>query len=179
MSMPLSVSGLVGLSSGWVVMPLVRTRPASALKRRAKTDDVVENARCHGACALGGMTTQPEDKPPFCSFPHHRLDAHAVALDALVKADAIANLVPRGYAPLADQLRRATQSAYLQTAEGAARFGADRATRLRGARAEACEAAAALEALARLGLVPQPRADEVIALLGRLAAMLTRLIQRR
>jgi hypothetical protein len=48
--------------------------------------------------------------------------------------------------------------------------------RLRGARAEACEAAAALEALARLGLVSEARASATLALFGRLAAMLTKLI---
>jgi four helix bundle protein len=106
------------------------------------------------------------------------LDAYRVALDALAEADAIAKQVARGYAPLCDQLRRASQSALLQTAEGAARFGADRAMRLRGARAEACEAAAALEALARLGLVSEPRAAATLALFGRLAAMLTKLIGR-
>ena len=117
--------------------------------------------------------------PPNASlptrFPHHSLDAYTVALDALVAADAIAKKLPRGYGPLSDQLRRASQSAFLQLAEGVARTGADRAQRLRGARAEACEAAACVEALARLGLAQASEVDPLLALLGRLVAMLTKL----
>ncbi len=89
----------------------------------------------------------------------------------------MANVLPRGYGPLSDQLRRASQSAFLQLAEGAARFGADRANRLRGARAEACEAAACVEAIGHLGLAPASETDALLALLGRLAAMLTRLVR--
>ncbi|MBK8937472.1 MAG: four helix bundle protein [Polyangiaceae bacterium] len=92
--------------------------------------------------------------------------------------DALAKKLPRGYGPLSDQLRRASQSAFLQLAEGAARSGADRAQRLRGARAEACEAAACVEALGRLGLSTQSEVAELLSLLGRLAAMLTKLAGR-
>jgi four helix bundle protein len=95
-----------------------------------------------------------------------------------VKADALAKKLPRGYGPLADQLRRASQSAFLQLSEGAARSGADRAQRLRGGRAEACEAAACVEALGRLGLATADEVGELLQLLGRLAAMLTKLAGR-
>jgi len=60
-------------------------------------------------------------------FAHHRLDAWRVALEALLSADRISRRLGRGYGPLADQLRRASQSAYLQVAEGAAKTGAERA----------------------------------------------------
>ena len=70
-------------------------------------------------------------------FAHHRLDAWHVALEAMLSADRISRRLGRGYGPLADQLRRASQSAYLQVAEGAAKSGAERAQRFRGARAEA------------------------------------------
>ena len=121
------------------------------------------------------MTQRQDDKTSFLLFPHHGLDAYAVALDALEKADALAKKLPRGYGPLSDQLRRASQSAFLQLAEGAARSGADRAQRLRGARAEACEAAACVEGL---GLSTQSEVAELLSLLGRLAAMLTKLAGR-
>lgn len=125
------------------------------------------------------MTRHPNDKAPsYTQFPHHSLDAYAVALDALAKADALAKKLPRGYGPLADQLRRASQSAFLQLSEGAARGGADRAQRLRGGRAEACEAAACVEALGRLGLASDDEVRELLQLLGRLAAMLTKLAGR-
>lgn len=116
--------------------------------------------------------------PPYTQFPHHSLDAYAVALEALAKADSLAKKLPRGYGPLADQLRRASQSAFLQLSEGVARSGADRAQRLRGERAEACEAAACVEALGRLGLASADEVRELQKLLGRLAAMLTKLASR-
>ena len=40
-------------------------------------------------------------------FAHHSLRAYPVILEALVRGDAVAKKVPRGYAKLADQLRRA------------------------------------------------------------------------
>ena len=112
-------------------------------------------------------------------FDHHRLDAHAVALEALVLGEKITKKLPRGYSTLADQLRRALQGAYLQTTEAAARTGADRIARFRNARAEAGEAAGALEALERLGVADAAQVDAVLGLLWRLCAMLTRLAQLR
>ena len=113
--------------------------------------------------------------PQRLYFDHHRLDAFHVALEALVQGDAIARSLPRGYGTLADQLRRALQGAYLQTTEAAARSGADRLSRFRCARAEAGEAAGALQAIARLGLSEPAKIDPVIELLWRLCAMLNRL----
>ena len=132
----------------------------------------------HGTCAVLGMTHRHDAKTLYTRFPHHGLDAYEVALEALAKADAQAKKLPRGYGPLADQLRRASQSAFLQLSEGAARSGADRAQRLRGGRAEACEAAACVEALGRLGLASTEEVCELLQLLGRLAAMLTKLAGR-
>ena len=52
----------------------------------------------HIVCAVWGMTRHPNDKAPsYTRFPHHSLDAYAVALDALTKADALAKKLPRGY----------------------------------------------------------------------------------
>ena len=129
----------------------------------------------HGSCAGGGMSHRQDDKTSYTRFPHHSLDAYGVALEALAQADALAKALPRGYGPPSDQLRRASQSAFLQLSEGAARLGPDRAQRLRCARAEACEAAACVEALGRLGLATTTEVADLMGLLGRLAAMLTRL----
>jgi four helix bundle protein len=76
---------------------------------------------------------------------------------------------------LADQLRRALLSAFLGVAEAASRSGADRLARFRCARGEVSEAAAALDAVQLLGLARADRVEEVVTLLGRLYAMLTRL----
>ena len=108
-------------------------------------------------------------------FAHHRLDAFHVSRDALVAGDALVKQLPRGYGTLGDQLRRALLGAYLQLTEAAARDGHDRRQRFRCARAEANEAAAAVEAVVALGLVPAHDAEGVLVLLDRLAAMLTRL----
>lgn len=110
-------------------------------------------------------------------FAHSRLAAYQVVKEALVRGDALARRLPRGYAKLADQLRRALLGAFLQFAEGACREGADRRSRLRCSRAEAGEAAAALEAAGALGLVAPAEAEQIIALLDRFSAMATGLGQ--
>jgi four helix bundle protein len=119
------------------------------------------------------MVTQSSDPQP--RFAHERLDAYRVAREALARGEAIARELPRGYATLADQLRRSLLSAFLGIAEAASRSGADRLARFRCARGEASEAAAALDAVEMLGLASAERVQPVIALLGRLYAMLTRL----
>ncbi len=72
-----------------------------------------------------------------------------MALEALLGADELGRSVGRGYGLLVDPMRRASQSAYLQVAEGAPKKGAERAQRFRGVLDEAGEAAAAIEALSR------------------------------
>ena len=119
------------------------------------------------------MATHSFDSSP--RFAHDRLDAYAVAREALVLGEAVARDLPRGHATLADQLRRALLSAFLGIAEAASRSGADRLARFRCARGEASEAAAALDAVRLLGLAPAERVQPVVELLGRLYAMLTRL----
>jgi len=113
-------------------------------------------------------------RPPGI-FDHHRLDAFHVAREALRLGDTLARRLPRGYATLQDQLRRALLSAYLGVAEASSRTGADRISRFRCARGEASEAAAALEAVLVLGLASPTETQAVMTLLDRLCAMLTRL----
>jgi four helix bundle protein len=112
-------------------------------------------------------------------FDHHRLQAFHVALEALVLGMEIVRAMPRGYGKLGDQLGRALQGAYLQTTEAAARTGADRVARFRIARAEAGEAAAAVEAIGRLNLAAHSKVNDEMSLLWRLCAMLTRLAHPR
>src|SRR5262245_61635017 len=111
------------------------------------------------------------------SFAHSRLEAYRVAREALVRGEAVAAVLPRGHANLADQLRRALLSGLLGVAEGASRTGADKLARFRCARAEVSEAAAALDAAALLGLAPQAEVEALVQLLGRLYALLTGLIK--
>jgi four helix bundle protein len=113
--------------------------------------------------------------PALPAFDYQRLDAFKVAREALRLGDALARRLPRGYASLQDQLRRALLSAYLGIAEASSRQGADRLCRFRCARGEACEAAAALEGVLVLKLAPEPEVLALLMLLDRLCAMLTRL----
>jgi four helix bundle protein len=98
-----------------------------------------------------------------------------VAREVLQRGEAVARRLPRGYGPLADQLRRALLHAYVGISEAASRQGHDRAARFRAAKGEAAEAAAALEAVAFLGLAAPAQVAPLLQLLARLCAMLTRL----
>lgn len=135
-------------------------------KRTPRTDTPNTNTR-----------TMPEAPRTFAPgpFSHERLDAFRVAREALARGDQLARGLPRGYGSLKDQLRRALLSAYLGVAEAANRTGKDRLARFRWARAEAAEAAAALDAVIILELATPSEACQVIHLLARLAAMLTKL----
>ncbi len=108
-------------------------------------------------------------------FSYRRLDAFHTAKEALARGHRIAQKFPRGHGSIADQLRRALASAYTQTVEAASRDGADRKQRSRLARAECNEAAAAIEGAMTIGIVSEEEGNEVLALLDRLAGMLTRL----
>ena len=120
------------------------------------------------------LPVQPSNWKPGI-FDHQRLDVFNVAREALARGDKLARALPRGYGKLRDQLRRALLSAYLGIAEAASRTGDDRRARFRCARGETTEAAAALEAVALLRLAPTTEVEQIICLLARMAAMLTRL----
>ena len=87
--------------------------------------------------------------------------------------------LPRGNANLANQLSRSSVSTVTNIAEGANRLGTgEKRQKFSIARGEVGEAAACIELAAALGLVPRPEAEAALVLAGRIAAMLTRLIQR-
>ncbi len=90
-------------------------------------------------------------------FAHHKLDAFHVARSALCAGDALVKKLPRGYATLGDQLRRALLGTYLQLTEAAARDGNDRRQRFRCARAECNEAQRPSRPPWRSGWWPSPR----------------------
>jgi hypothetical protein len=92
---------------------------------------------------------------------------------------AIVKALPRGYGDLADQTKRALHGAFLQTAEASARTGKGRLARFRAARGEAGEAAAAFEALERLGVADAAAVFAQLELLWRLCACLFRLAKLR
>ncbi len=110
-------------------------------------------------------------------FSYEKLECYAVAREALIHGEAVAKALPKGYGHLGDQCRRALLSCVLGIAEASARSGADRLGRFRCARGECSEAAAALDLAEALGLVPAAQVQPVVVLLGRVHAMLTRLLR--
>src|SRR6266536_5733548 len=103
-------------------------------------------------------------------LPHHKLLAYGVARDLLL---AVLRCHVRD-AKLRDEAVRSAKSACLNCAEGAGRVTrADKARAFAIARAEAGEAAAAVEIAALCGDASAASAAEVARLASRVVAMLT------
>ncbi len=114
----------------------------------------------------------PTSIPP--RLPHHKLIAYIVARDLVVAVRAASIRSPH----LRDQALRAAQSAALNCAEGAGRVTrADKARAFAIARAEAVEAAAAVEIAGLCGEAAPERLAEVHRLADRLVALLTGLVR--
>jgi len=110
-------------------------------------------------------------------FAHHRLDAYRVALELFAGVERTP--LPKGYADLRDQLRRAAAATVRHLAEGASRtHPRDKAARFMVARGECAECDASLEMAEVLGLASRARLRELRRLAGRVAAMLSGLIRR-
>ena len=108
-------------------------------------------------------------------LPHHKLIAYQVAKELLV---AVRDTHVRD-AGLRDQALRAAKSACLNCAEGAGRVSrADKARVFAIARAEAGEAAAAVEIAMISGDAKESDLQRVVSIANRLIAMLTGLIRR-
>jgi four helix bundle protein len=107
-------------------------------------------------------------------LPHHRLIAYGVARELLV---AVLACRVRD-AKLRDEAVRSAKSACLNCAEGAGRVTrADKARSFAIARAEAVEAAAAVEIAALCGDAAAEPAREVARIADRLVALLTGLVR--
>ena len=108
-------------------------------------------------------------------LPHRKLIAYEVAKELLV---AVRDTHVKD-SNLKDQALRSAKSAALNCAEGAGRVSrADKARVFAIARAEAGEAAAAVELAVLTGDASQENLDRVVSIANRLVAMLTRLIRR-
>jgi four helix bundle protein len=117
------------------------------------------------------------DAQAMNEFEHERLDVYKAAIELLVLADAIAATLPRGRGYLADQLRRAASSISFNIAEGAGEFAADEKARFyRMARRSATESAAILDACRALSLTTEPSSQSARAVLLRIVAMLTAMV---
>ena len=106
------------------------------------------------------------------------LDVYKCAIQFLARAVALLEAMPRGYGGLADQLRRAALSVPLNIAEGAGRISdADAARHYAIARGSAMECAAIVDALLVLEAIDGMRHTSAVELLGRVVAMLTKMIR--
>jgi four helix bundle protein len=107
---------------------------------------------------------------------HERLDVYQCSIQFLAMAFAILGRLPRGYAPLADQLRRAATSIPLNIAEAAGKTSADeRAHHHAIARGSAMECGAILDVVRLLGVAPEPEIARAKELLVRTVSMLSKM----
>jgi four helix bundle protein len=108
---------------------------------------------------------------------HEKLDVYQRSIEFLACALKIAETLPRGQAPLADQLRRAAMSIPLNIAEGSGRTptSADR-TRFRGiARGSAMECGAILDVVRLLAMTSDLEWNRAKSLLVRVVEMLSKM----
>jgi four helix bundle protein len=107
---------------------------------------------------------------------YQRLDVYRCAVRALALSARISDGVPKGYAVLSDQLRRAALSISLNIAEGSGRPSAADAARFYGiARGSAMECVAVLDACTAIGAGEEEAYAEAMALFVRIVEMLTRM----
>ena len=105
-----------------------------------------------------------------------RLEAHALALEAVGIILPLSVKIPAPMKSVADQLIRAASSVALNLAEGNGRFGRDRIHHWRIAYGSALETSTALQILVAAGFIREQKAAEAEALLDRIRAMTWRLV---
>lgn len=113
-------------------------------------------------------------------FAHENLEVYAVGLEFLEVAEQISRGLPKSKGQSGDQLRRASESIVLRMAEGAAlgRRSPEQRRHFRAALASANECAAVLDVARAYGVLSAEGRKEGRRLLGRILAMLTRLLPR-
>lgn len=112
-------------------------------------------------------------------FLHERLDAYHVAQELVAVTVDITRTLPRGFAELRDQARRAALAIVRHIAEGASRLTpADKRQRFVIALGEAAELDATLESAARVEAIARADVARARVLSTRAGAMLAGLIKR-
>jgi four helix bundle protein len=111
-------------------------------------------------------------------FDQDRLDAYNLGRDFVRAVEVLLTRVPRGFSEQFDQVRRASMSVTLNTAEGAGEFAPKEKARFyRIARRSATEAAAVLDSFVDRGVLQESDVEPARAILHRVTGALTRLIQ--
>ena len=110
-------------------------------------------------------------------FGFQRLDAYKCSIVPVTLAAPLSDRVPRGYASLGDQLRRAALSVPLNIAEGTGKFDQDARRFYAIARGSALECAAIADAFEVLGFAAPQELGPARELLERIVSMLTGLLR--
>jgi len=107
---------------------------------------------------------------------YERLDVYRCSVEHLAFVFRTIPLLPKGYATLVDQWRRAAMSVPLNIAEAVGKKSdAERANRYTIARGEAMECGAIIDVVRLVGGVPESELAEAKVLLIRVVGMLTRM----
>jgi len=110
------------------------------------------------------------------TLSHEKLHVYRFSIELLTELAKVANTVPRGYASLADQLRRASTSVVLNIAEGAGKVSpADKKRFFATARGSTFECSAVLDCLQMQGIINASRLTHIRPVIARIAAMLSKL----
>ena len=109
-------------------------------------------------------------------FGFHNLDVYRCATEFLAVGTSLAERAPRGYAMLADQLRRAALSIPLNIAEGSGKFDKDARRFYAIARGSALECAALVDAFEIVG-TEERECAKARELLVRIVSMLTVMVR--
>jgi len=106
---------------------------------------------------------------------YEKLDVYQLSIQLTAKAVAISDGLPKGYAALSDQLRRAAMSVPLNIAEGVGKTSPQDRARFHGiARGSAMECGAILDVIRILDGAPDPL-DQAKALVVRIVEMLSKM----
>jgi four helix bundle protein len=156
---------------------VTRARSSHALfqlKRRRMKSGGPAISRWHSACAgarVGMMTNDNNSRPSF--------HAYDIALELIRACRPLIERVARRDRSLAEQMRRAVQSATLNLREGNRRAGGDRLHSFRIAAGSADEVVGALEVAEAFGYLGASEIATSLALADRVLAMLYRLTAAR
>jgi four helix bundle protein len=106
---------------------------------------------------------------------YERLDVYRAAIQFTEMAFRFLDVLPKGNASLADQLKRAAISIPLIIAEATGRAASDRAHYHRIARGSAMECGAIVDVLRLMRVAPESELDRAKELLVRVVSMLSRM----
>ena len=107
---------------------------------------------------------------------YEKLDVYRCAIEHLAFVFRALPRLPRGFAALSDQWRRAATSIPMNIAEGVGKTSTvDRAYRYSIARGEAMECGAILDVVSLLDIIPADELEQAKRLVVRMVEMLTRM----